>query len=109
VYTITYNIANNVYTVRHTNGMNVYTVRQFRMFLKEALDNAPCEVRRGTQVFTITPGPVAKETPRGNKALKSPIDKKRVKQELARAVDAMQVCKKGHLYKGTKCMQKGCQ
>lgn len=36
------------------------------------------------------------------------VDKESVKQDLARKVDAMKVCKKGHLYKGAKCTQKGC-
>ena len=92
-----------MYTLAHTNGMNVYTVRQFRMSLKEALDNAPCKVQRGTQVFTVTIDTGGKEAPRVSKPNKASI-----KQDLARKVDAMQVCKKGHLYKGAKCTQKGC-
>jgi hypothetical protein len=31
-----------------------------------------------------------------------------IKAKLRKTVDAMQVCKNGHLYKGVKCTQKGC-
>jgi len=42
------------------------------------------------------------------KTVSKGVPREEIKQELRKAVDAMQVCKKGHLYKGAKCTQKGC-
>lgn len=51
----------------------------------------------------------SKPTSKPAKAIKAPAKKPVAKvDELKQAIGAMSVCKKGHLYKGARCMSKDC-
>lgn len=72
--------------------------------MKEALDNAPCQIVRGEEVFDVVKvnGPSVKKI--ANQPKQS---KKAALKETIKAVE-LSKCKKGHSYIGDRCLQAEC-